>query len=220
MKKYSTVLLVNIILVAIWIMAMQLEAYDEDYQINITVEADVPPEMVQEVKEALELFSVEVMDSFVEEGWKIVLLTTFEGMDGYESMDKDSSVAGLINFLQKTITIKGIPALENTVRDIAAHEMCHYVDYLWGNVSMSKEFLQLYETYQDGGYITYSYFGIDVTEEYETDIAYATSSPQEFFAESLKDYLLRPDYLQTYYPEIHEYYRLAEFMQKRKDSEE
>lgn len=59
MKKYKTVLFLNIILIAIWIMAMQLEAYEKDYQINMTVEADVPPEMVKEVREAVERFSVD-----------------------------------------------------------------------------------------------------------------------------------------------------------------
>ena len=220
MKKYRTVLFLNIILIAIWIMAMQLEAYEKDYRINMTVEADVPPEMVNEVREAMERFSVELLDSFVEDGWKVVLLTTFEDVEEYESISKDASVVGLINYQQKTITVKGIPKFEYTVEDIMVHEMCHYVDYYWGGVSTSKEFLQLYNAYRSSGYITYSYFGINVAVEYERDIAYATSSPQEFFTESLKDFLLHPEYLQTYYPEIHEYYRLAEFMQKRKDKEE
>ena len=47
MRKYRTVLFLNIILIAIWIMVMQLEAYEKDYQINMTVEADVPQEMVK-----------------------------------------------------------------------------------------------------------------------------------------------------------------------------
>ena len=220
MKKYRTVLFLNIILIAIWIMAMQLEAYEKDYQINITVEADVPQGMVKEVREAMERFSVELLDSFVEDGWKVVLLTTFEDVEGYESISKDAAVMGLINYQHKTITVKGIPEFEHTVESIMVHEMCHYADYYWGGVSTSKKFLQLYDAYRSSGYITYSYFGINVATEYESDIAYATSSPQEFFAESLKDYLLHQDYLQTYYPEIHEYYRLAEFMQKRKDKEE
>ena len=220
MKKYRTVLFLNIILIAIWIMAMQLEAYEKDYQINMTVEADVPQEMVKEVREAMERFSVELLDSFVKDGWKVVLLTTFEDVEGYESIGKDASVIGLINYQHKTITVKGIPEFEHTVENIMVHEMCHYADYYWGCVSTSKKFLQLYDTYCSSGYITYSYFGISVAAEYERDIAYAISSPQEFFAESLKDYLLHPEYLQTYYPEIHEYYRLVEFMQKRKDKEE
>lgn len=220
MRKYRTVLFLNIILIAIWIMTMQLEAYEKDYQINMTVEADAPQRMVKEVGEAMERFSVELLDSFVEDGWKVALLTTFENVEGYESISKDASVVGLINYQQKTITIKGIPEFEYTVENIMVHEMCHYADYYWGGVSTSKEFRQLYESYRSSGYITYSYFGISVTGEYEVDMAYAISSPQEFFAESLKDYLLHPEYLQTYYPEIHEYYRLAEFMQKRKDKEE
>ncbi len=219
MKKYRTVLFLNIILIAIWIMAMQLEAYDKDYQINMTVEADIPQGMVKEVREAMGRFSVELQDSFVEDGWKVVLLTTFEAVEEYESISKDASVVGLINYQQKTITVKGIPEFEHTVENIMVHEMCHYADCYWGCVSTSKEFLQLYESYRSRGYITYFFFGISVIGEYENDIAYATSSPQEFFAESLKDYLLYPEYLQTYYPKIHEYYRLAEFMQKREDKE-
>ena len=88
MKKYRTVLFLNIILIANWIMAMQLEAYEKDYQINMTVEADVPQEMVKEVREAMERFSVELLDSFVEDGWKVVLLTTFEDAEGYESISR------------------------------------------------------------------------------------------------------------------------------------
>ena len=149
-----------------------------------------------------------------------MLLTTFEDVEGYESISKDAAVMGLINYQHKTITVKGIPEFEHTVESIMVHEMCHYADYYWGGVSTSKKFLQLYDAYRSSGYITYSYFGINVATEYERDIAYATSSPQEFFTESLKDFLLHPEYLQTYYPEIHEYYRLAEFMQKRKDKEE
>lgn len=220
MRKYRAVLFLNIIIIAIWIMAMQLEAYEKDYKINMTVEADVPQEMVKEVRGAMERFSVELLDYFVKDGWKVVLLTTFEDAEEYESISKDASVVGLINYQQKTITVKGIPEFEHTVENIMVHEMCHYADYYWGGISTSKKFLQLYNVYRSNGYITYSYFGISVTAEYESDIVYATSSPQEFFAETLKDYLLHPEYLQTYYPEIHEYYRLAEFMQKRKDTEE
>jgi len=120
---------------------MQPEAYEKDYQINMTVEADVPQEMVKEVREAVERFSVELLDSFVEDGWKVVLLTTFEDVEEYESISKDASVIGLINYQQKTITLKGIPEFEHTVENIMVHEMCHYADYYWGGISTSKEFL-------------------------------------------------------------------------------
>ena len=94
-------------------MAMQLEAYEKDYKINMTVEADVPQGMVKEVRGAMERFSVELLDSFVKDGWKVALLTTFENVEGYESISKDASVVGLINYQQKTIVVKGIPELEH-----------------------------------------------------------------------------------------------------------
>ena len=118
------------------------------------------------------------------------------------------TVVGLINFTDKTITIRGVPKYSNTSKDITIHELCHYIDRLWNNESNTDKLKSLYEQYQNGSYITHAYAGITITEDYQSDILYATSNRQEFFAEAMKDYLLHPDYLKDNYSDIYDYFRL------------
>lgn len=208
MKKLKFYILANIVLVAIWLVASKTDNLGYGYDINMTISTEVSETMVDEVKAAIEVFPDSVVKDFVEQDWKLVLLTDFEQLEGYEHIGSDSSVVGLINFADKTITVKGVPKYKDTAKKIMVHELCHYVDRLWDNESSTGSFQDLFELYKEGRYITYAYAGVTVTEEYAQDIGYATSSNKEFFAESFKDYLLHPEYLEQNYPEIYDYYRL------------
>ena len=86
--------------------------------------------------------------------------------------------------------------------------MCHYIDRLWGTVSETEKFETLYSQYKNGKYVTYAYAGIENSAVSGTDIAYATSSNHEFFAEALKDYYLHPEYLEENYKEIYDFFKV------------
>lgn len=208
MKRLGFVFLFNVIAICVWLVGSKAELVKENYDVNITIEASVSEETVEEVRDVLHLVPSSIVDSFVENEWKMVMLSSFEEEEGYEYIASDGTVVGLINYTDKTIIVKGVPAYEGTAKNIAMHEMCHYIDRLWGNVSETEKFEALYDQYKNGGYITYSYAGIKVTENSATDIFYATSSNHEFFAETLKDYYMHPEYLKENYKEIYDFYRV------------
>jgi len=213
MKKLICIVLLNVIFISIWLIGKSQSVKEEQFNVNITISSDAAPEMIDEVEKAIKILPKEVIRSFVENDWKIVLLRELEEVENYERFGGDSSIVGLINYTYKTITICGVPDYENAVRDIAIHEFCHYTDRYFKE-SDSKEIAELYEKYKEGRYITYSYSGIPEDDRYQTDILYATSTVHEFFAETMKDYLLHEEYLKENYPDIHTYHRL--FLQKVK----
>lgn len=214
MKRFGWIALFNVIAVCIWLVASKGDLINENYDVNITIESAVSEDVVDEVQDALHLVPSSVVKSFTENGWKMVLLTSFAEEEGYEYITSDGTVVGLINYTQKTIIVKGVPAFEGTAKNIALHEMCHYIDRLWGNISETEKFEPLYEKYKNGGYITYAYAGIELTEASQTDILYATSSNHEFFAETLKDYYMHPEYLEENYEEIYDFYRVLHITTK------
>ena len=155
--KVKYIILINIILIALWLVAKNVVPTTHNYDLNITVAEDVPPEMIEEVKKAVEFFPNQIIETFSENDWKIVLLRDFDDAEGYEHVACDSSVVGLIHFSNKTITIRGVSEYNNTARDIMIHELCHFVDRLWDSESNSKELLALLEKYKDGKYRTFAY---------------------------------------------------------------
>lgn len=207
MKKVRFFILVNVCFICIWLVARQTNLITKNYNINLTVEDGVSQEMIDEVQEAMQVMPVSIMDEFVKDDWKIVLLMTFDDTEGYENIGDDTSVVGLINYPKKTITIKGVPEYQGTVKNIMVHELAHFADRLLGTLSNSRDLLELYKQYKDGKYINYSYAGVTITDKYSPDILYATSSAKEFFAESLKDYYMHPDYLKKNYEDIYGYFK-------------
>ena len=207
MKKTGFIILINIILIAIWVAGKKTKSETKEYDINMTVASSVSSEMVEEVRKALEVFPDFVVQSFSENDWKIVLLDEIMDDKSNGCVGTESSVVGLIDYTTKTVTICGVSGYEAAARDITIHELCHYVDRLGGSIH-SSGMISLYDKYKDGGYVTFSYAGIPLKEEYVPDITYAISTRQEFFAETMKDYLLHREYLQKNYSDIYEYYRL------------
>lgn len=214
MKKLGFVILFNVIALSIWHVGSKGDLLQKEYDVNITIESSVSEKTVGEIKDMLYVVPTSVVESFVEDDWKMVLLTTFEEEDGYEYIASDGTVVGLINYTDKTIIVKGVPEYEGTAKNIALHEMCHYIDRHWGNVSETEKFKELYNAYKDGKYRTYAYAGIDITKASETDILYATSSNHEFFAETLKDYYLYPDYLEENYKDVYDFYKVLHIANK------
>ena len=170
------------------------------------MEDTISPEMLREVKDAVQYLPKTVVQSCVDDDWKFVLLSSFENDERYEHISSSTAIVGLINFPEKTITIRGFIDYETMARDIAIHELCHYTDRFLGNESRSDKLTSLFNKYKDGQYITFSYAGIPYVEDYEADMLYATSNQYEFFAETMKDYLLHPKYLKETYSDIYDYY--------------
>lgn len=204
MRKFTTVFLINFVLVCAWVYMSYNNKQTVD--INITVSEDVLQPTVTEAQEALNIIPAKTLKRMSEDDWKIVLLNDFSDVAGYEHISDDSSVVGLINFKKKTITVKGRPEYNGTVKNVMTHELCHYIDQAGGWLSNEPEFAGLYEKYKDGKYLSYAYADITLTEEYTDDILYATSSEKEFFAETLKDYYMHQSYLRENYEDIYQYY--------------
>ena len=206
-KYIGCIVLVNVILVCIWLVGKRFTKTTTNYDINITMESTVSTDVVDEVKNAITYFPKSVVQSFTDNDWKFVLLKDFEDDERYEHLGSVSTIVGLINFSDKVITIRGSAEYENAARDIAIHELCHYADRIWGNKSSSDKATALYEKYKNGKFITFAYAGIPFAEEYREDMLYATSDKYEFFAETMKDYLLHPKYLKDNYPDIYNFHR-------------
>ncbi len=73
-------------------------------------------------------------------------------------------------------------------------------------VSFTREFRDIYRQYREL-YVEYEKAGIARTKENRLDFEYPVSNSEEFFACSLKDFFLYPQYLQQYYPEIYRWYQ-------------
>lgn len=125
MKKFGLVALFNLIALSIWLVGSKGNLVPKDYDINITIESSVSAETVNEVKDVFRLIPSNVVESFIENDWKMVLLNSFEEEEGYEYIASDKTVVGLINYTDKTIIVKGVPEYTGTVKNIALHEICH-----------------------------------------------------------------------------------------------
>lgn len=175
--------------------------------VNISMDADLSTDYINAVNDALYLMPGDVIKTFTEDNWKIIISRNIDLTDTeYEGMDNPAT-AGLINFTTKTISVS--PIMDDTlmsaeiVKKQLIHELGHYVDSLY-NISDNTDFIKIYNDNKD--YIDFDLAGLDKTEENSVDIEYATSNVYEFFVSTFKCYVLNKDYLLNNYPEIYQFY--------------
>ena len=169
--------------------------------INLVYETDTDSKDIEEVQQAVSLFPVEVVEKFIDDGWKIAIVKDIDGDDELIP----AFISGQTDYGNKTITIQSSEKAEKSVLIRTCHEFSHYLDTFYGNAADQDKWIELYEENKD--YREYEYAGALVTEKNRGDIEYATSDRYELFACSCKDYLLHPDYLYSNYPNIFMFFR-------------
>lgn len=179
------------------------------YDLNITYDSDIDNKYIDEVRQAFYLLPPDVIKGFADDGWKIVITNNIDFADSDFTGDESNYITtGLTTYKKKMIQVK--PAvysdIDNFVMLKSLHELCHYADTYYGNVSDKKEWNDIYNKYK-GSYTEYEFYGIKETIQNRADIEYANSDKYEMFACTMKDYLHAPDYLRDNYPEIYQYFQ-------------
>ena len=205
MKRLAIFLTINLILVAIWLVTNYNRSNPEVQDIQLVVDENITQTDIDEVKEAFDSVPSYVLDHFIADDWKAVVLSHETVVEENLEPFNNGKTAGTINFTKQVITVRSYSPLEGAVKNVMLHEICHYVDRMFGGLSKTEEFLALYEQFKDGKYIVFNYDGIAIDDVTREDIMYATSSPEEFFAESLKDFYLHKDWMIENYPDIYIY---------------
>ena len=206
MKRVVLIIAINLILVCAWLVhyydSKNLEAQD----IQLVVDENITQAEIDEVTAAFNSVPNFVIKRFVEDDWKVVILSHETVVEENLEPFNNNKTAGTINFTKKTITLRSYSPKEGAVRNVMLHEICHFIDRLSGDLSSTEEFQELYEEFKDGGYITFNYDGISIDDVTREDIMYATSSEKEFYSESLKDFFTHKEWLIENYPDIYIYH--------------
>ncbi len=178
----------------------------EFVDINVTYEEDLGKEVFNEVQKAISMMPPDVVRSFANDKWKIVVTSDIDLTDTEFEDTHFPKTVGLTDMQTKTIQVSPaeLDSLHNFVKIKTLHELCHYADIYYDNAADSDEFRNLYTNSKD--YVEYEYKGVKKTESNKIDIDYATSDRYEFFACAMKDYLNQPEYLKLNYPNIYDFF--------------
>ena len=176
--------------------------------VPIVYEQGIAKRYVTEVQEAVVMLPADVISGFVREGWKISLVSEIN-LKGtaYEDEDSDYMTVGLTDYKNKIIQLRPVrySGISNFIKLKALHELCHFADSYYGDVTATDEWEALYKEYRDS-YVEYEFLNIEVTEKNTADVGYATSDRYEMFACAMKDYLNQPGYLKDNYPGLYGYF--------------
>lgn len=193
--------------------------------IPITYEKQMPAAVPEQIRMAVIELPVEVIRKFIEDEWKICVVSRIkmpEKVNIDAVIDETDTVIGVTDYQTKTIQIL-YDECQQSVTTSLMHELCHYCDKYYGGkyyaddslydgaqavylVSFTKEFKEIYKDYKDT-YVEYEKAGIARTKENRIDFEYPVSNSEEFFACSLKDFFLYPQYMQQYYPDLYSWYQ-------------
>ena len=194
--------------------------------VTVTYEKNMPGDILEQCRVAIEKMPVGAVTSFVENDWRIVITSEIdlpEETNLNVKVDGNSSAIGFTDYRTKTVNVL-CNNDQISVTIPLAHELCHYNDKYFGNlyyadpkyysepteiylVSYTDDFNKLYTAYKDS-YVEFEKSGLSRTEDNSIDFEYPVSNPEEFFACSFKDFLMHPDYIKTYYRELFTYYTL------------
>lgn len=206
MKKFVIFIIVNLILVSMWLVNYYNKESTAVQDIQLVVDENITQADIEEVTEAFNCVPNYVLEHFVAADWKTVILSHETVVEENLEPFNNNKTAGTINFTKKVITLRSYSPMEGAIKNVMLHEICHYIDRMFGNLSETEEFLQLYEQFKDGEYVAFNYDGVTLDDVTREDIMYATSTPQEFLAESLKDFYMHKDWMIENYPDVYIYF--------------
>ena len=182
----------------------------EEMTVDLAYESILSPNSVKEVENAVKAMPADVIKSFVREGWKISVTQSIRIPEKEQLLYEQGAIAGLCDFDRKVIQIKIIDEANEDITGSyyirTIHELSHYADYVYGNISESDGFQRLFKQHQKD-YIEYEYAGMERDQSTALQMDYATSNAGEFFACGLKDYLANSDYLRENYVNMYVFFR-------------
>ena len=191
--------------------------------IVITWEKQMPKDIPEQIRKAVVKLPVEVIQKFVDEEWKISIVSAIEMPDDANIgvvVDDTDTIIGVTDYNTKVIQVL-YSNDQSSITMPVMHELCHYGDKYYGEkycndpglyeeepsvylVSFTKQFDTLYQAHRD--YVEYEKSGLTKTVENMMDYIYPVSTSSEFMACTMKDYFLYPKYLKANYKEIYEFY--------------
>ena len=170
----------------------------EELAVDISYDSTLSEKSVKEIEEAIKSMPADVIKSFVDNGWRITV--TGEVSENGLNREELENISGTCDFDNKIIRmkLKG-DGLSRHYYICAVHELSHYADAIYGNISRTNDFKDLFEEYKD------------VFVEYEltepgiagSRLEYTKKDPEEFFACTMKDFIANPDYLRENYVELY-----------------
>lgn len=155
---------------------------------DVVLEGDISLSVKQAMNNKMKMIPPNLLNRFYNNGYTLVLTTKSIQGNYY-----NGSVAGVISGLfvgdDKTIYVA---ATEKYVDMALLHEFGHFLDSLYGFVSLSDEFKQIY--YEEKDYITV--FAYD--DHYK-------SNPQEYFASAFEQMMKNPERCKSEVPKTYEF---------------
>lgn len=177
----------------------------EKQYVNVVYDSDIQDFVIQEIQKGIASMPVDVIKGFVNEGWKVSIVKEIERDEDIYPM----SAIGETDYEAATVTIQAEPlppGVANVFLIRTVHEMSHFADYFYGNLTDKDEWKKLYEDNKDK-YVEYEYSGVDFVGDSAAAAKYATSDKYELFACAMKDYILHVEYLKKNYPDLYGYFK-------------
>lgn len=182
------------VLMSLYINYERMQITDKEY-IVIEQEEDVPldgelpteamslEELQTYLNERLALVPENVMNALIADGWQIIL--TSENLSERYFQGILSTVNAVTDSTIKTIWIN---ETERAITKSAIHEVGHYLDFKFGIINTSPEFVSIYEAEKRSFKVV------------DGSAGYARTSSQEYFAEAFQQCILHPENVQTNAP--------------------
>lgn len=134
----------------------------ENYEIKVI--GTVKNDYIEQVEENLELIPNEIMQSFINDGWKFYITTASINEEYFEN--KYDDVLGVTSYKEKCIKVSNS---EKAINFAVIHEMGHYFDYITNFSSNSDEFKEIYK---------------DEIDEFYLESGFVIQNEKEFFAQT------------------------------------
>ena len=160
---------------------------DKEFCSNVILnEGDVSNSLVNAVNNYYMMIPENVRNNFVSAGWTVRVTTQNLGQL-YDGTNR--SILGLTFFDKKIIYIDDREAAKSSV----IHEMGHYIDYCFGFVSSSNEFVEIYNS------------EVEVFKTIHTTHSNNIATAKEYFAEAYQVSILRPQEMIDACPRTYEF---------------
>ena len=144
----------------------------------------------EEIVDFLENRVPENVKAELKKDWKIVIGYEYIEGDETDVYAREGVREGVTEMRSHTMMITAVEDPDVTFR-IFVHELGHLVDFSFGYISKREAFQKIYLNH------------IDTWETIDENVApgYSTSKPEEFFAETFKEYYLYPEHLWSTAPD-------------------
>lgn len=159
------------------------EAQNEKFvNIQIIHNKNICNTSIDIIKESLDLFPDNMLDTFSADNWTISVI---------EEENVQSPFLETISFEEKNVNVYG---KEEKLMICTTHQLSHYADKFYGGLSGTSQWDKLMSEYSNE------------YKDYDTGQKINTYSKEDMFACVNKDFLLHPEYLRDNYPKLYNYF--------------